>query len=93
MNRAAERGGQLVHFALGPKRSVYSNRTVKYSIRAVTTYILPWVPQALSAALKINREERLHCRRELYRLRRERETTDKSVALARTIPVKVFSVN
>ena len=27
------------------------NRTVKYSIKAVTTYILPWVSQALSAAL------------------------------------------
>ena len=50
-------GGQLGHFALGPtlligpKRSIYSNRTVKYSIKAVTTYILPWAHQALSAAL------------------------------------------
>ena len=33
---------------MGPKRSIYSNRTVKYSIKAVTTYILPWAPQALS---------------------------------------------
>ena len=56
--RATERGaGQLGHFALdatllmGPKRLIYSNRTVKYSIKAVTTYILPWAPQALSAAL------------------------------------------
>ena len=56
--RAAERGGgQLGNFALGPtllmgsKMSIYSNRTVKYSIKAVTTYILPWAPQALSAAL------------------------------------------
>ena len=32
-----------------PKRSIYSNRTVKNSIKAVTTYILPWAPQALSA--------------------------------------------
>ena len=52
-----EGGGQLGHFALGPtllmgpKRSIYSNRTVKYSIKAVTTYILPWAPQALWAAL------------------------------------------
>ena len=30
---------------------MYSNRTVKYSIKAVATYILPWAPQALSAAL------------------------------------------
>ena len=42
-----EGGGQLGHFALGPtllmspKRSIYSNRTVKYSIKAVTTYICP----------------------------------------------------
>ena len=59
-NRAAERGGgggQLGHFALGPtllmdpNRSIYSNRTVKHSIKAVTTYILPWTPQALLAAL------------------------------------------
>ena len=59
--RAAERREQLGHFALGPKRLIYSNRTVKYSIysnrrvkhsiNAVTTYILPWAPQALSAAL------------------------------------------
>ena len=54
-----ERGGQLGHFALGPtllmglKRSIYFNRTVKHSIKAVTTYILPRVPQALSAALII----------------------------------------
>ena len=39
------------HSVYGPKRSIYSNRTVKYSIKAVTTYILPWAPQALSAAL------------------------------------------
>ena len=26
---------------MGPKRSTYSHRTVKYSIKAVTTYILP----------------------------------------------------
>ena len=47
--RAAERrgGGQLGHFALdptlliGPKRSIYFDRTVKYSIKAVTTYICP----------------------------------------------------
>ena len=38
-------GRQLGHFALGPtllmgsKRSIYSNRTVKYSIKAVTIYI------------------------------------------------------
>ena len=57
-SRAAEMGGgQLGHFALGPtllmgpKRSIYSNSKVKYSIKAVTTYILPWAPQALSAAL------------------------------------------
>ena len=36
---------------MGPKRSIYSNRTVKHSIKAVTTYILPWSPRALSAAL------------------------------------------
>ena len=36
-----------------PKRLIYSNRTVKYSIKAVTTYILPWAPQALWAALFI----------------------------------------
>ena len=36
---------------MGPKRSIYSNRTVKCSIKGVTTYILPWAPQALSAAL------------------------------------------
>ena len=90
MNRAAEKGrGQLGRFALGPtllmgpKRSIYPNRTVKYSIKAVSTYILPWPPQVLSAALKMNREEIIRRRRELYRLRRERETTDKSVALAR----------
>ena len=41
------------HSAMGPQRSIYSNRTVKYSIKAVTTYILPWAPQALSAALAI----------------------------------------
>ena len=34
---------------MGPKRSIYSNRLVKYSIKAVTTYILPWAPQVLSA--------------------------------------------
>ena len=59
IGRAAERGGggALGHFALGPTllmgpiRSIYSNRTVKYSINAVITYILPWAPQALSAAL------------------------------------------
>ena len=44
-------GGQLGHFSWAPKRSTYFNRTVKYSIKAVTTYILPWAPQALSAAL------------------------------------------
>ena len=56
--KAAERGGGVTGaFALGPtllmgpKRSIYPNRTVKYSIKAVTTYILPWAPQALSAAL------------------------------------------
>ena len=47
ISRAAERGGN-------PKRSIYSNRTVKRSIKAVTTYILPWAPQALSAALGIS---------------------------------------
>ena len=58
-------GGQLGHFALGPtllirpKRSIYSNRTVKYSIKAVTTYILPWAPQALSAALVTRMESRM----------------------------------
>ena len=37
-------GGQLGHFALGPtllmgpKKSIYSNRTFKYSIKAVTIY-------------------------------------------------------
>ena len=54
-----ERGGNWGIFALGPtllklrarKRSIYSNRTVKYSIKAVSTHILPWAPQALSAAL------------------------------------------
>ena len=25
-----------------PQRSIYSNRTVKYSIKTVTTYVLPW---------------------------------------------------
>ena len=60
VSRAAERGGQLGHFALGPtllmgpKRSIYSNRTLKYSIKAVTPYILPWAPQALSAALCVS---------------------------------------
>ena len=45
--RAAERGGQLGHFALSPtllmapKRSIYPNRTVKYSIKVVSTYICP----------------------------------------------------
>ena len=33
------------------ERSIYSNRTVKYSIKAVTTYVLPWAPQVLSATL------------------------------------------
>ena len=48
-------GGETGAFTLGPtllmspKRSIYSNRTVKNSIKAVTTYILPWAPQALSA--------------------------------------------
>ena len=32
-------------------KSIYSNRTVKYSIKAVTAYILPWASQALLAAL------------------------------------------
>ena len=44
------RGGEG-NWALGPKRSIYFNRTIKYSIKAVTTYILSWVSQALSAAL------------------------------------------
>ena len=41
----------------GPPRGgatgTFSNRTVsrRYSIKAVTTYILPWAPQALSVAL------------------------------------------
>ena len=39
-----------------PKRSIYSNRTVKYSIKVVTTYILPWAPQALLAALTVSTE-------------------------------------
>ena len=47
-------GGQLGHFAWAPKNLYnYSDRTVKYSIKAVTTYILPWAPQALLAALTI----------------------------------------
>ena len=41
----------------------------------------------------MNGEERLRRRRELYRLRRERETTDKSVALARTIPVDFHAIS
>ena len=63
-------GGQLGHFALGPtllmgpKRSIYSNRTVKYSIKAVTTCILPWAPQALSAALHAC--ELLHAHKEKF---------------------------
>ena len=36
---------------MDPKRSIYSNRTVKHSIKAVTTYILPRAPQPLLAAL------------------------------------------
>ena len=36
---------------MDPKRSIYFNRTVKHSIKAVTTYILPWALQALLAAL------------------------------------------
>ena len=38
------------HTAYGPQRSIYSNRTVKHSIKAVTTYILSLAPQALLAA-------------------------------------------
>ena len=58
--RAAERGGGnwgILPWAplslMAPKRSIYSNRTVKYPIKAVTTYILSWAPQALWAALCI----------------------------------------
>ena len=57
IGRAAERGGQLGHFALGPtllmgpKRSIYSNRTVKYSIKAVTIYIYIYIAQGLSTSL------------------------------------------
>ena len=52
--RAAER--ELGHFALGPTllmapKDRYTLIEVKYSIKTVTTYILPWAPQALSAAL------------------------------------------
>ena len=32
----------------------YFDRTVKYSIKTVTTYILPWAPQAHSAALGLH---------------------------------------
>ena len=39
------------HPAYGPQKSIYSNRKFKYSIKAVTTYILPLAPQVLSAAL------------------------------------------
>ena len=51
-----EGGVLLGHFAgptllMGPKRSIYSNRTVKYSIKAVTTYILPWVAGPLKLSL------------------------------------------
>jgi len=54
--RRKGRGGTLGYLALGPtaygpKRSMYSNRTVKNSIKAVPTYIFPWAPQALLAAL------------------------------------------
>ena len=62
LDRATERGGEFGAFFprphsayknYGPK-SIYSNRTVKYSIKAVTKYILPWAPQALSAALGLD---------------------------------------
>ena len=45
--KAAERGVATEafcpgpHAAYGPQRSIYSNRTVKHSIKAVTTYIFP----------------------------------------------------
>ena len=39
------------HFTCGPRRLIFSNRAVKNSIKAVTMHILPWAPQALSAAL------------------------------------------
>ena len=54
--RAAERGGGGGNWGIlpwAPKRLIYFNRTVKYSIKAVTTYILPWAPKALSAALLV----------------------------------------
>ena len=64
VDRAAERGGGnwgILPWAplclWAPKRSIYSNRTVKYSIKAVTTYILPWAPQALSAALDVDHQD------------------------------------
>ena len=58
--------GQLGHFVLGPKRSIYSNRTVKCSIKAVTTYILPWALQALSAALAVTKLRLLHCSNNVF---------------------------
>ena len=57
-SRADERGGKGI-LPWAPERSIYSNRTVKYSIKAVTTYILPWAPQALSAALVMRIESRM----------------------------------
>ena len=64
MRAGPPRGGATGTFSPGPtllmdpKRSIYSNRTVKYSIKAVTTYILPWAPQALLAALNEGAETR-----------------------------------
>ena len=36
------------------RRILDSNRTVKHSIKAVTTYILPWAPQAEDGERMIN---------------------------------------
>ena len=58
INQPLRGGGRTGAFATlleAPKKSIYSNRIVKYSTKAVITYsiILPWPPQVLSAALTV----------------------------------------